>query len=50
MVPSPLTVLDIHLGLKTRDSLYRTAMPDRISLRRLIQKNAYLSDSHGGGE
>ncbi len=29
-------------------SLYRTAMPDRISLRRLIQQNAYLSDSHTG--
>jgi len=29
-------------------SLYRTAMPDRISLRRLIQQNAYLSDSHRG--
>ena len=30
------------------DSLYRTAMPDRISLRRLIQQDAYLSDSTKG--
>ncbi|MFW9596288.1 MAG: hypothetical protein ACMV1D_12430 [Macromonas sp.] len=30
------------------DFLYRTAMPDRIGLRRLIQQSAYLSDSHTG--
>ena len=30
------------------DSLYRAAMPDRISLRRLIQQSAYLSDSQMG--
>ena len=30
------------------DSHYWTAMPNRIGLRRLIQQNAYLSDSHKG--
>ena len=40
--------IDILPTLKNGDSLYRTVMPDRISLRRLIQQNAYLSDSTAG--
>lgn len=39
---------DILPVMNDGDSLYRTAMPDRISLRRLIQQDAYLSDSTKG--
>ena len=40
--------VDIFPAINGGDSLYRTAMPDRIGLRRLIQQSAYLSDSHAG--
>ena len=40
--------IDILPVMNDGDSLYRTAISDRISLRRLIQQNAYLSDSTEG--
>jgi hypothetical protein len=42
--------VDILPAINGGDYLYRTAISDRIGLRRLIQQNAYLSDSHGDGE
>ncbi|GAB3361577.1 hypothetical protein GCM10027395_15870 [Giesbergeria sinuosa] len=45
---SASTPIDILAAMNGGDFLYRTAMPDRIGLCRLIQQSAYLSDSHKG--